>query len=81
MVTVMGPDTTNGHTNGLYNYRVDRSADLRRNNRRTGLIALCVVVLLILFTVLYVIFFGGSNMGPMRPLHSSVATGLVRGIV
>jgi len=72
MVTVMGPDTTNGHTNGLYNYRLHRSNDLRRSNRRIGLIALFAVILLVIFTVVYVVFFGGANMGPMPPLHSSV---------
>lgn len=67
----MGLQPTDGQTNDRYNYRTHRSEELRRSNRRVGLIALLVVIALVIFTVIYVTFFGGVNVGPRPPLHSS----------
>jgi|GEM_PF-2873517 len=66
-------EPTNSHTDDSYDYRRHRSRELRRANRRVGLIALLVAVLLVVFTVIYVVFFGGSNIDPRPPLHSLLA--------
>jgi hypothetical protein len=49
-----------------------RSESLRRRNRKVGLIVALVVVLLVVFTFIYVNWFGGVNKGPMAPLHSEL---------
>jgi hypothetical protein len=49
-----------------------RSESLRRRNRKVGLIVTLVVLLLVVFTFVYVKWFGGVNKGPMAPLHSEL---------
>lgn len=77
----MGLQTTDGQSNDRYNYRTHRSEQLRRRNRRVGLIALLVVIGLVIFTVIYVTFYGGVNVGPRPPLHSSASSAALREIV
>jgi len=69
----MGSHTHNG-TAGRYNYRTSRSEELRRRNRRVGLIVAVVAIVLIIFTFIYVTFFGGVNIGPQKPLHSMLVS-------
>lgn len=53
-----------------YNYRTDRSQELKRSNRRVGLIVLIVVMILVVGTIIYVAYFGGANSERDEPLRS-----------
>lgn len=57
---------------GRYDYRTARSPELRRRIRRTAIVAAVVVILMVVGAIIYIIYWGGANKGPMKPLHSSV---------
>lgn len=72
-ITPMGSHIHNG-TAEQYDYRTSRSAELRRRNRRVGLIVAIVAIVLVIFTFIYVTWFGGVNIGPQAPLHSMLGS-------
>jgi hypothetical protein len=55
---------------GPYRQGSGRSPELRRSNRKVGLIVTLVVVCLVIFTFIYVTWFGGTNIGPQAPIRS-----------
>ena len=69
-------DTNSSLRNGApetpYHYRTHRAPELRQRNRRVGVIVGLVALALIIFTIIYVAFFGGANIDPIPPLHSSL---------
>jgi purine-cytosine permease-like protein len=64
------PDHRNGTT--TYDYRVDRPEELNNRNRRVGWIVALVAILLMLLSMAYIYWFGGTNKAPMQPHHSSI---------
>lgn len=63
-------DVQDGTLQYDYEYRCARVAEMQRNNRRVAVIALVIAVGLLLASAAYINWFGGSNRGAMRPLHS-----------
>jgi flagellar basal body-associated protein FliL len=55
-----------------YDYNARRSDELRRRNRLAGIIITIVIVVMVIATVIYVNWYGGTNMAPQAPLHSSI---------
>jgi hypothetical protein len=60
-------------TAGPYRHGSGRSSELNRSNRKVGLIVVLVAIFLVIFTVIYVTWFGGTNIGPQAPMHSGLA--------
>lgn len=58
-----------------------RTPELRRKNNMVLMIAVAVALLLFIGAIIYVIYFGGVNKGPMQPLHSGLATALTEDTV
>ena len=54
--------------------RAVRTPEQRRRNRRVGIIAALVAVLMMVGSAFYIAYFGGVNKGPMKPFHSGVMT-------
>ncbi len=61
------------HTNGR-SHILGADSELRRSNRRVGLLVAAVAFFLVAFTILYVAFLGGSNVSEGLPLHSLCLT-------
>ena len=58
---------------------IERDPDeLRRRNRRVGIIIATIVFVLTLLCALYIRFLGGVNKGPLQPFHSELMTSVNR---
>ena len=73
--------TTQPQKSVPYRHGSGRSPELTRRNRRVALIVALVAVALVIFTFVYVTWFGGVNVGPQKPMHSELAPGATPAMV
>jgi hypothetical protein len=68
----MSMQSQNGTAFNGYTPGGGRTPELQRSNRRVGLVVAIIAIFLVIFTFVYVTWFGGSNIEPREPFHSAL---------